>query len=88
MNDSHREFATLDKNERTFTFCFREGFGNGRDDNGILIATADAELEQARKIFNEAIDMMIGRRQSVVSVERWVRLRMSQPLPDKKSVIS
>jgi hypothetical protein len=70
-----REFAILDKEARTFAFRFREGFGDGRDADGLLLANPEAELEEARKVFNQSIDMMLGRRRSIVPVERWVQMR-------------
>lgn len=85
MFEDDREFAVLDKNARTFTCRFWKGFGNECDADGHPPLNSEADLEEARKVFNAAIDMMLGRRRMAFSVERWVRMRSAASSEESKS---
>jgi hypothetical protein len=69
-----REICSADKAARVIVFHVREGFGDGKTAGGLKLADTAAELVEAKRIFSEAIDVILEKMPSAVPVERWVRL--------------
>jgi hypothetical protein len=82
MNSDRVETAVLceaDKCTRTITFHVREGFGDGTDGNGLAIPDPEWERKAAARIFEQAIDVVIGKQPSSGLIEKWVRLKNFRP---------
>lgn len=63
--------AQASRVNREVTFYVRRGFGDGAD---VGLSEAD-ERAEAHKVFDEMIDVVLGRKYSAVPVERWAPMR-------------
>lgn len=64
--------CTSSRRDRTITFNIREGFGDGKDHNGIVLAHPDYEREFYVKIFNDALDHILSNESR--EVDNWYEL--------------
>ncbi len=72
-----------DKAARKITFYVREGFGDGKDGCGLLLANSEtAERDAAVRTFLQAIDVIAGRRHRAVPIERWSRMRIKESVKE------
>lgn len=66
-------FAELHKDERKLVIYFRKDFGDGKDFNGLSLASG-AEIEEMHEVLDEAIEILDNRRKSVLPIERWTHI--------------
>lgn len=68
--------ATLYKSERRLEIRIRDGFDTV-DRQGIKIVNTDVDRKEMHEVLDEAIDIMLGKRRSVMDPERWAHMNIS-----------